>query len=79
MRNLQIVEDWLPFPISEYGGVWILIADSDKEAVDLLCDFHPSENYRKEWQPAIEKQVEEAKKIAVDKDEPVGSRHEFVT
>ena len=79
MRNLYIVEHWIPYPMSEYGGVWILIADSDEQAVDMLCDFHPSENYRKEWQPVIETQVGEAKKIVVAEDEPIGLRHEFIT
>ena len=79
MRRLYIVEHWIPFPMSEYGGVWILIADSDEQAVDMLCDFHPSLNYRNEWQPTIEKQVKEAKKIVVADDEPIGLRHEFIT
>jgi len=38
MKSLYIVDYWVPFPQSEYGGVINLIAEDDEEAFDLLTD-----------------------------------------
>lgn len=36
MKVLYIVDYWVPFPASEYGGVVNLIAESDTEAFNIL-------------------------------------------
>jgi len=36
MKFLYIVDYWVPFPLSEYGGLVILIASSDTEAFNIL-------------------------------------------
>jgi hypothetical protein len=36
MKSLYIVDYWVPFPSSEYGGVVSLIAESDAEAFIIL-------------------------------------------
>jgi hypothetical protein len=40
MKYLYIVNYWVPFPSSEYGGTVSLIAESDAEAFEILsnCD-----------------------------------------
>jgi hypothetical protein len=38
MKSLYIVDYWVPFPSSEYGGVVSLIAESDTEAFALLLN-----------------------------------------
>ena len=38
MKSLYIVDYWVPFPQSEYGGVVNLIAGSDAEAFELCVD-----------------------------------------
>ncbi len=38
MKSLYIVDYWVPFPQSEYGGVVNLIAESDNEAFELCAD-----------------------------------------
>ena len=38
MKNLYILDYWVPFPTSEYGGLITLIAESDQEAFELLSD-----------------------------------------
>ncbi len=37
MKQLYIVDYWVPFPQSEYGGVVNVIADDDSEAFELLA------------------------------------------
>ncbi len=38
MKSLYIVDYWVPFPSSEYGGVVSLIAENDTEAFELLSN-----------------------------------------
>jgi hypothetical protein len=40
MKYLYIVDYWVPFPSSEYGGIVNVIAENDSEAFDILsnCD-----------------------------------------
>ena len=36
--NLYIVDHFIPFPQSEYGGVWNVLASDDEECFDLITD-----------------------------------------
>jgi hypothetical protein len=38
MKYLYLVDYWVPFPSSEYGGVVSVIAENDQECHDLLRD-----------------------------------------
>jgi hypothetical protein len=44
MKSLYIVDYWVPFPSSEYGGVVSLIAESDTEAFSILSQENEYEN-----------------------------------
>jgi hypothetical protein len=35
-KFLYIVDHYVPFPSSEYGGVWNVIAENDDECFDLI-------------------------------------------
>lgn len=35
-KFLYIVEHYIPFPQSEYGGVWNVVAEDDEECFDLI-------------------------------------------
>ena len=37
-KFFYIVDHYVPFPTSEYGGVWNVIAESDEEVFDLITD-----------------------------------------
>lgn len=39
MKYIYIVDYWVPFPTSEYGGVINVIASSDVECHDLLQNW----------------------------------------
>jgi len=38
MKYLYIVDYWVPFPSSEYGGVVNVIAENDSEAFEILAN-----------------------------------------
>ena len=44
MKYLYIVDYWVPFPSSEYGGVIDVISHSDEECFDLLKDWREDYN-----------------------------------
>lgn len=35
-KYLYIIDHYIPFPASEYGGVWNVIAEDDEECFDLI-------------------------------------------
>jgi len=35
-KFLYIVDHYVPFPSSEYGGIWNVIAENDDECFDLI-------------------------------------------
>ena len=50
MKQLYIVEHFVPFPSSEYGGLWNVVAETDEEAYELLVEadgYINTECYRK--------------------------------
>ena len=44
MKSLYIVDYWVPFPSSEYGGVINLIAENDTEAFTILSEDKSFDN-----------------------------------
>lgn len=66
MKYLYLVEHFLPFPISEYSGIWNVIAKDDNECFDLIVDEDGnqySEHYNK-----LSENVIKAQKFALKDD-----------
>ena len=67
MKYLYIVDYWVPFPSSEYGGVINVIAENDIECHDILRD---SDDYDAMYHPKIMERVVAAPRFAlVDEEE----------
>ncbi len=62
MKSLYIVDYWVPFPSSEYGGVVSLIAENDTEAFELLAE---EEGFDEKYQNLIMPNVVKAQKFAL--------------
>lgn len=68
MKYLYLVDYWVPFPASEYGGVLSVIANNDNECHDLLLDWR--DEYNSEYDSRIMERVVNANKFAlVDNEE----------
>lgn len=39
MKYLYLVDYWVPFPSSEYGGLLNVIAENDNQCHDILLDW----------------------------------------
>jgi len=78
--TLYIVEYWMPFPSSEYGGVQIVVAHSDAECERILAES-VNEYYRKDipnYREKIADYIKEAKRFPVDAAQ-AGIVYEFTT
>lgn len=67
MKYLYIVDYWVPFPSSEYGGIINVIAENDIECHDILRD---SDDYDDRYESKIMERVIAAPRFAlVDEEE----------
>jgi len=76
MKSLYIVDYWVPFPSSEYGGVINLIAEDDTEAFELLSQ---EEGFDEQYQNLIMPNVVKAQKFALVDDYESGIIDAFTT
>jgi hypothetical protein len=66
--SLYIVDLWVPFPSSEYGGVQLVVAYSDAECERILADKVESYERKKypNYRERIADCIKEAKRFSVD-------------
>lgn len=76
MKSLYIVDYWVPFPSSEYGGVINLIAENDTEAFTILSD---ESSYDDAYNHLIMQNVVSAQKFVLQDDYESGIIDSFTT
>jgi len=76
MKYLYIVDYWVPFPSSEYGGLINLIAESDTEAFEILSN---EESFDEKYQHKIMEKIVNAQRFALQDDYESGILEAFTT
>ena len=76
MKSLYIVDYWVPFPSSEYGGVVSLIAESDAEAFIILSQ---EQQYDDRYVDRIMPNVVNAQKFTLQDEYESGIIDSFTT
>jgi len=76
MKSLYIVDYWVPFPSSEYGGVVNLIAGSDTEAFEILAS---EEQFDKSYSHLIMSNIVKAQRFTLQDDYESGIIDAFTT
>jgi hypothetical protein len=76
MKYLYIVDYWVPFPSSEYGGVINLIAESDAEAFLILSE---EEQFDDRYQDRIMSKIVTSQKFALQDEYESGILEAFTT
>lgn len=66
MKNLYIVDHFIPFPSSEYGGVWNVIAEDDEECYDLIVE--QDQEFNMEYYPNLRDRILNARVFALADD-----------
>ena len=59
---MYVVDYWVPFPQSEYGGFITLIAENDAEALELLSD---EESFNEDYGHLIMEKIITANKLSL--------------
>ena len=67
MTYLYIVDHYVPFPSSEYGGIWNVIAQTDDECFDLITDDDDSNFYEHHYS-RLKENILNARKFALADD-----------
>jgi hypothetical protein len=76
VKYLYVVDYWVPFPSSEYGGLITLIAENDAEALELLSD---EESFYKNYGHLIMEKIITATKLELANDYESGIIEAFCT
>ena len=76
MKQLYIVDYWIPFPQSEYGWVVNVIADDDSEAFELLAN---EEQFNEDYVNLIMPNVMKAEKLNLSDEYQSGIIDAFIT
>ena len=76
MKYLYIVDYWVPFPSSEYGGLINLIAENDTEAFEILSSV---EQFDEKYVDRIMERVVNAQKFALVDEYESGLLEAFTT
>jgi hypothetical protein len=76
MKSLYIVDYWVPFPSSEYGGLINLIAENDTEAFAILSQ---EEQFDERYVNLIMPNVVSAQKFVLKDDYESGIIDSFTT
>ena len=76
MKYLYIVDYWVPFPSSEYGGIVNLIAESDTEAFTILSQ---EDLFDDRYTDRIMERIVNSQKFALQDDYESGLLEAFTT
>jgi hypothetical protein len=78
-KYLYIVDHYIPFPQSEYGGIWNVVADNDEECFDLITSADTSD-LNEQWYGDLRENILSAQVLKLDEDSMVsGILEEFTT
>ena len=76
-KFFYLVEHFIPFPQSEYGGIWNVIAENDDECFDLIVQ--QDEEYNVQHYPQLRNNIQNARTYALAEDLVSSIDEEFTT
>ena len=77
-KFLYIVQHYVPFPASEYGGVWNVIAEDDDECFDLIS-AEDDGNFYEKYYSDLKENILNAVTFALAEDVESGVVESFTT
>jgi len=77
MKTLFIVDHFVPFPQSEYGGVWNVIADDEDECFDVITSEDDSNYF--EYYGTLRENISKAYKYTITSEAESGIVTSFLT
>jgi hypothetical protein len=67
-KFLYLIPHAIPFPSSEYGGLWNVIAESNEECFDLISNHWEYQGYE-EHNPKLRENILKAEKFSLVENE----------
>ena len=79
MKYLYLVNYWVPFPSSEYGGLIAVVAENDNQCHDVLIDWR--DECESSYDDRIRENVYKATRLMLsnEEDEEIGIVDSFLT
>ncbi len=77
-KFLYIVDHYVPFPSSEYGGLWNVIAEDDDECFDLIT-AEDDGNFNEKYYNQLRENIINARVFELANDEESQVIEEFTT
>lgn len=78
MKYLYIVDHYVPFPSSEYGGLWNVVAKDDDECFDLII-AEDDGNFYEKYYSDLKENIVNARIFPLAGDEPSAVVESFTT
>jgi hypothetical protein len=76
-KYLYVVDHFVDFPSSEYGGLWNVIAENDDECFDLIVLY--DEGFNEDYYVNLREKVVNARNFALLEDEESRVVESFTT
>jgi len=77
-KFLYIVDHYVPFPSSEYGGIWNVIAEDDDECFDLITGTD-EEGFNQQYYGNLRENILKSRTYALSEDLESVIVEEFTT
>jgi len=77
-KYLYIVDHYIPFPSSEYGGLWNVIAEDDDECFDIIT-AEDDGNFYEQYYTNLRENIVKARTFALAEDVESGVVESFTT
>ena len=77
MKKMYLIDYWVPFPSSEYGGLVAVVAETDEECYDLLSADKDEIDF--EYNSLLRKSIKNAQVFNLVEPGPSRIVEQFVT
>jgi len=67
MKYFYVVDHFVPFPSSEYGGLWNVIAEDNHECFDLITQ--EDQDWNKKHYGELMNKIENSRRFVLDQNE----------
>lgn len=81
-KTLYLVNYWVPFPASEYGGLQAVLAIDDAECYELIKKYSDDMGitcYQNDYEELIKARIKKATRYEINGDNPSGIVRSFIT
>jgi hypothetical protein len=77
-KFFYVVDHYVPFPSSEYGGIWNIIAEDDNECFDIIADTDDGD-FNASYYTNLRDNILKSRKYALVEELESGIIEQFIT